>query len=67
VNLAASGGTGSYTWTRTSGSLPNGLAMNSSGVISGTPTKVGNFTFTVRASDGTSSASKVFTLKVAKH
>ena len=36
--LAASGGTGSYTWALVSGTLPNGLSFNSSGQITGTPT-----------------------------
>jgi len=50
--MSATGGTGSYTWTRTSGTLPTGLTLNSSGVLSGTPTASGTFTFTVTATDG---------------
>ena len=39
--LAATGGTGAYTWTLTSGTLPAGLSLNaSSGLISGTPTAI---------------------------
>lgn len=34
-----------------SGALPDGLSMNSSGVVSGTPTKPGLFTFTVNATN----------------
>ena len=38
ATLAATGGTTPYTWTLSSGSLPAGLALNSStGVLSGTP------------------------------
>jgi hypothetical protein len=40
-----------YKWTITSGSLPDGLAMDSSGKISGTPTTTGNSTFTVQVKD----------------
>jgi Putative Ig domain len=49
--LAASGGTGPYSWSLTGGSLPNGLTLSSGGVISGTPTNTGTFGFTVRATD----------------
>ena len=36
--LAATGGTGAYTWQLTSGTLPSGLGLNAaSGLISGTP------------------------------
>lgn len=64
--LAASGGTGSYTWAVTSGSLPGGLTLNpSTGAISGTPAAAGASTFTVAATDGTpKSGSKSLTLTV---
>ena len=39
--LTATGGTTSYTWSISSGTLPNGLSLSSSGVISGTPTTAG--------------------------
>ncbi|MCL2566069.1 MAG: stalk domain-containing protein, partial [Defluviitaleaceae bacterium] len=39
------------TWTH-SGTLPAGLALSAMGVLSGTPTTVGTFTFTVQASNG---------------
>jgi len=48
--LQATGGTGLTTWTLASGSLPAGLTLDN-GVISGTPTAVGTFTFAVQASD----------------
>lgn len=38
--LAASGGTGAYRWSLASGSLPPGLALSPTGIISGTPTTV---------------------------
>ncbi|MCL2659129.1 MAG: Ig-like domain repeat protein, partial [Acidobacteriaceae bacterium] len=49
--LAASGGTGPYTYTVITGSLPDGLGLSASGVLSGTPTTVGTKTFTVEATD----------------
>ncbi len=51
--LSASGGTAPYTYQVTSGSLPTGLALSSSGLISGTPTAAGPFNFTVTATDAT--------------
>lgn|GEM_PF-6657233 len=37
ATLVASGGSGSYTWSVVQGSLPDGLTLDPSGVISGTP------------------------------
>src|SRR5215813_3644419 len=49
--LTGVGGQSPYTFVVTSGSLPNGLNLSSSGVISGTPTAGGSFTFRVQATD----------------
>jgi len=52
ATVVALGGTLPYTWSMASGKLPDGLAMDAaSGVISGTPTKKGNYNFTVQVSD----------------
>jgi hypothetical protein len=54
VSLFATGGTGSYTWSISSGSLPPGLSLNSqTGTISGMPTAVqaGGFPFTAMVTD----------------
>ena len=40
-SLVASGGITPYTWALASGTLPAGLTLSSSGVISGTPTAAG--------------------------
>ncbi len=68
TTLTASGGILPYTWAITSGSLPTGLTLNSStGVISGTPTAAGTYSFTAQVSDtaGSAPASKALSITVA--
>ena len=50
IQLMASGGTG-ITFAITSGSLPGGLSMSSSGLISGVPPNIGSSLFTVTMTD----------------
>ncbi|GLQ45169.1 hemagglutinin [Dyella lipolytica] len=52
--LTASGGSGGYTFSITAGALPNGLTLGANGLLSGTPTTVGTFSFTVQVVDGSS-------------
>ena len=52
--LTASGGTAPYTWTRVSGALPTGLALSSGGAITGEPSELGLFNFTVNVVDSSS-------------
>jgi Putative Ig domain len=49
--ISASGGSGNYTFSRTAGTLPTGLSLTSAGILSGTPTKEGTFSFTIKATD----------------
>ena len=49
ATLVGSGGTGPYTFTATG--LPSGLSISSAGVISGTPTVSGTFSYTVTITD----------------
>lgn len=65
----ASGGSGVYNYTISGGSLPNGLSLNTStGVLSGTPTQSGSFSFTVRVGDVTypslQAATQTYSLQV---
>jgi hypothetical protein len=64
--VSATGGIVPYTWSITSGALPSGLAINpSTGVISGTPSMTGTYTFEVTVKDSTGgTAAKTFTIKV---
>ncbi len=44
-------------WSITAGNLPPGLALSTTGAITGTPTTAGTFTFTVTAAPDTSPTS----------
>ncbi len=48
--LTAGGGTGPYTWSVNSGSLPAGLSLGTDGTISGSPT-AGGSSFSVQVTD----------------
>jgi hypothetical protein len=65
-SAAASGGGGTLTYSST-GSLPTGLSMNTStGAVTGTPTAVGTFSFTVKATDAYGdSATQAYTIVVS--
>ncbi len=52
--LAATGGTLPYRWTVSAGALPQGLTLSSAGVVSGTPTASGTFSFSAEVIDSTS-------------
>jgi hypothetical protein len=55
ASLTASGGQLPYQWSILSGSLPPGLQLASStGTLSGSATKAGTFTFSVRSTDAAS-------------
>ncbi len=56
----ASGGNAPYTYSLQAGSLPVGMSLSSAGVLSGTPTVAGSFTFTVRAMDSTTGTGAPF-------
>lgn len=49
--VIASGGLAPYTYALTSGSLPTGLVLDAAGNVTGTPTEIGTFNFTVTATD----------------
>jgi hypothetical protein len=61
TSLQASGGRPFYYWSVFSGNLPPGLTLNGKGEISGTPTAMGTFNFTVQVTDSTSPQQKTAT------
>ncbi|UGX88462.1 putative Ig domain-containing protein [Phyllobacterium meliloti] len=67
----ASGGTAPYSYAVTTGTLPAGLSLSAAGVISGTPTAIGNVNFTVTATDssgapGPYTASQTYSIAVVE-
>ncbi|WP_187143431.1 beta strand repeat-containing protein [Terriglobus albidus] len=66
TQLSATGGSSSYSWAASSGSLPTGLTLSSTGAISGVPANAGTFAVTVTVTDATgASTSTPLTLTVA--
>ncbi|GIG87380.1 fibronectin type III domain-containing protein [Plantactinospora endophytica] len=67
VQLTAAGGTMPYTWSVSAGTLPPGLTLGpSTGLLSGTPTTAGSFTFTVQLTDASGvTATRPVTLVIA--
>lgn len=52
--LTSTGGLAPYTYALQSGTLPVGMSLSSAGVLSGTPTQRGAYSFSVRSTDSTS-------------
>jgi hypothetical protein len=56
VTLVGAGGVKPYKWSISSGALPPGLALSSTGKATGKPTSVGTFSFVVRVDDAAGAA-----------
>lgn len=65
LRLAATGGTGTYTWQVTGGALPPGVTMSSSGDLAGAPSSVGTFNFEVTVTSGATTDTKSLSITVA--
>lgn len=67
ATLTATGGRAPYTWSKTSGELPDGLSM-SNGVVSGSPTREGtweNIVFQVADADGRTTSTSAASITVS--
>ncbi len=65
IALGATGGVPPYRWSQVGGTLPDGLMLESTGLISGVPTAAGAFSFTAQVTDQAQSmASRQYSLTV---
>lgn len=64
LSLAASGGTGAYTWQLMGGTFPRGVALQSTGLLSGVPEETGMFTATAQVTSGAQTRSVPLSLSV---
>lgn len=63
--ITATGATAPFTFAVLSGSLPRGLALSTSGLLSGKPSALGTFNFTIRATaTGGATGSRAYSLTV---
>ncbi len=66
VTIVGNGGRAPYTFAITGGSLPAGLTLSPTGVLSGTPTAAGTSPVTIRATDANGcSGSVTYTIVIA--
>jgi large repetitive protein len=63
LQFTAAGST-SPTWSVSAGSLPGGLTLSSSGLLSGTPTTEGDYSFKVTATEGSRSDTQTYSMSV---
>ena len=54
VTFTQTGGTAPVSWSLSAGTLPGGMSLSAAGVLAGTPTASGSFTFTATVTDANS-------------
>ena len=66
-SFSASGGTGTgYSYSVSSGAIPAGLTLSSTGALTGTPTTAAAYSFTIRAIDsGGNSGTRAYSVTIA--
>ena len=65
VTLTQTGGVGAVTYAVTAGAMPTGVSLTTAGVLTGTPTVTGTFSFTVTATDANGcTGTRAYTLVV---
>lgn len=63
--LTASGSAQNMKWAVSNGTLPNGLSLSEGGLLSGTPTSAGSFTFTLYVSNNAGNDTKEYTIGIS--
>ena len=64
-SFTANGGNPPFFWFHSEGDLPEGINVDSTGFLNGTPTQAGSYTFTIGVTDSEADfASKEFTLQI---
>jgi hypothetical protein len=67
--LTTTGGTGSVTWSMGGGALPPGWSLNAAGLLSGTATTDGTYSFAIKATDSANppqTATQQYSLQIAE-
>lgn len=64
ITLTASNAVGPITWSVSSGSLPTGITLTNGGLLSGSPTILGNVSFNIQATDGTNTVTQAYAMQV---
>jgi hypothetical protein len=64
MQVTAVGRPGSSIFTLASGNLPTGIILNPNGTFRGAPTAIGQFTFTIAATNGIASGTRTYTINV---
>ena len=62
--ISQTGGTGTFTYTVTAGTLPPGLTLNTNGTLSGTPLTAGTYNFTITGTNTPCSGTQAYTLVI---
>lgn len=63
--LSLTNGSGAVTWQKTYGALPLGLMLNAqTGLLSGTPVEEGSYDFVLKATQGSQTTSRQYTIQV---
>ncbi|MGN8056233.1 MBG domain-containing protein [Pedobacter sp. 22163] len=66
-SLSSTGGVLPYTYSITAGALPTGITLSTAGVLSGTATAAGSYSFTVKSTDASlGSKSQAYSINVAQ-